>query len=56
MKKYIVPGIAGAIITGIFWFIYTGNGDIVSSIGLTVAMCVAIGITLKMMDKSKNRN
>ncbi len=52
-KKLLVGGVAGTVINGICWFIYTNAGNIASSIGLTFAICVAIGITLSMMSKRK---
>jgi hypothetical protein len=46
-------GIVGALLNGLFWFVYTQTGNIVCGIGITAAVSVAIVVALNMMGKRK---
>ena len=40
-KKWIVGCIAGGIINGVFWFIYSFTENIVGSIGITAGVSIS---------------
>ena len=50
-KTLILIGIAGGIITGIFWFAYVRTENIVGSIGFTASACISIIVILYMLGK-----
>ena len=41
-KKWIVGGIAGGAINGVFWFVYSFTDNIVGSIGITAGVSISI--------------
>jgi len=52
-KKWIVGGIAGGIINGVFWFIYSFTENIVGSIGITAGVSISTLGMLYMLGKRK---
>ena len=52
-KKWIVGCIAGGIINGVFWFIYSFTENIVGSIGITAGVSISTLGMLYMLGKRK---
>ena len=41
-KKWLVGCIAGGIINGVFWFVYSFTENIVGSIGITAGVSISV--------------
>ena len=52
-KNWIVGGIAGGIINGVFWFAYSFTENIVGSIGITAGVSISTLGMLYMLGKRK---
>ena len=52
-KKWIVGGIAGGIINGVFWLIYSFTENIVGSIGITAGVSISIFGILYLLGQIK---
>ena len=53
-KKWLVGCIAGGIINGVFWFVYSFTENIVGSIGITAGVSISTLGILYMLGQIKN--
>ena len=52
-KHWIVGGIAGGIINGVFWLIYSFTENILATLGITTGVCISTVGILYMLGKRK---
>ena len=52
--KWSAGGIVGAIIAGVFWFVYSMTDNIVGSIGITAGFSIGFTGILYMLGQMKN--
>ena len=52
-KNWLVGGIAGGFINGVFGFLYTRTENIVGSIGVTASVCISVFGILYMLGQRK---
>ena len=52
-KKWLVGCIAGGIINGVFWFVYSFTDNIVGSIGITAGVSISMFGILYMLGQIK---
>ena len=52
-KKWLVPCIAGGVINGLFWFVYSFTENIVAAIGITAGVSINTLSILYMLGKRK---